>query len=326
MKKVNINDSMVNAVNNEDNDIKTINIKTATYIHISFNKIRDDIATVYFLCTDDNDKLFVLDRNIMLEDISDRIRLEFLPMAEEDNGFISSLILPRILNTYLDSYMTDFNFEIKNLFNSDDTEISITGVDMKSKNKYKFTMNTDIFSSIAFINDYIFDTVDNEHDLASAVTIGSKSSSIANPAEFFIVDNIDNIEALASTSIHRGEKKNIFKSLFNKNKTDNSTVAIIMKVAKYSNKDTKDTASILTTFDIGKSYDNSKFRGKTVEDIQDSYFTDADQYLSKFSIMDIRIDDKSYTIIRANNKDGIAKLFVFDTNAMEKIKYLIDKY
>ena len=42
--------------------------------------------------------------------------------------------------------------------------------------------------------------------------------------------------------------------------------------------------------------------------------------------MDIRIDDKSYTIIRANNKDNIAKLFVFDTNAMEKIKYLIDKY
>ena len=70
-------------------------IKTVTPYKITFNKKNDkEVATVMFLCRDDFDKLFIIDRNIIVKDEDHRAELECIPFAEDnefDFGFCNAL-------------------------------------------------------------------------------------------------------------------------------------------------------------------------------------------------------------------------------------------
>ena len=299
--------------------------KTVTPFNIAINeKSKKKIATIYFLCRDEDDKLFIIDRNLILESEEDALMIESLPFTEDlENDFVSNKILTRSLNAYLPAYIIDMKFYINDGFEKDSNPTLYTyGVNVNTKENIKIKMSADIFACMAFVDSYIFDGVDCEYDLALATVAGSKI--IDPPAEFFLIDKIESIVSMANAVVNK--KKGFFD--FFKKKDLGTTVGIVLKLNRFISKDEKETVSLLTPFDVGVTFDESKYRGKTIEQIQDEYYGDSDQYVATLNITNIRLYgiDKEYMIIRGKNKDKKVKLFLFDASMKEELNHLINTY
>lgn len=181
-------------------------------------------------------------------------------------------------------------------------------------------MNSEIYCAMKFIDDYIFNTmIENEHDLQLATIVGSKEN---NDVEFFVVDSIENIVNMVST---KKKPKGIeaIKSIFDREADTN--IGLVFRASR-TTPEKKEIVSILTPFDIGVELDKSKFKGDTVEDLENNYFGDSDQYVATLIINDTHIEvvDKSYMVIRGKTKNGTTKIFLLDNaiknDLIKKIK------
>ena len=90
----------------------------------------------------------------------------------------------------------------------------------------------------------------------------------------------------------------------------------------------KNIKQVLTTFDIGKDYPDSKFKGDTIDTIQNKYYGDSDQFVSTLTVEDTRLlgVDKQFMMVRAKNKNHKVYVFLLDVSATEKITKLIEAY
>lgn len=345
---MNMNDKIINDIENvfEDQeetikeytekedikeDIKTITIKTATpfnatVLEASFTN--KTIGTIYFICKDNDDKLFILMANYILESEEQINYFYSLPFYKDyEFEFVSTKIVNNFLVNCLDSYVSDLDFTIDNLNDIHSIpDVYISANKVSTKEKVNLKMNPEIFSCIAFINSYIYDRIDNIHDLTLATVAGSKSNDNYF-VEFFVVDKINSVISMApaEVSVKRKGLSKIFGLKKNKYET---TVGIVFKVSRFINNTDREVAHILAPFNVGTTFDNSKFRGNTIEKIQSKYYGDSDQYVGTLIINNIRIYgvDKEYMIIRGKRKDKVVKIFLLDSAAQKELNFLIDSY
>lgn len=322
-------------------DDTVVNIKTATPYNIQIINHDPDNgkygkAIVTFLARKDTgtdkDQLITFSIGYQLTKENEDFICDLDCVEDDEIEFIGRRILNKSLINYLDSYIIfDLTFTSEDKFDKDeDPHFLVDVVEANTKQNKQLRMTADIASCVMFIDSYIKDMIENEHDFMLATTAGSKVSQ--SPAKIFVVDSVESIVEMAGAVIDDVyEGKNPFKKIVNKIKKPkrvySTTVGLVLKVSRFVDGN-KETDFILSPFDVGAEFDNEKFRGKTIEDIQGKYFGDADQYVSTLMIPEAHIKgvDKSYMVIRGKNKSSELKLYLFDHSAQEAIKHLIDTY
>lgn len=309
-------------------------IKTVTPYKITFNKKNDkEVATVMFLCRDDFDKLFIIDRNIIVKDEDHRAELECIPFAEDNEfDFVNSKICTNLLLGNLDNYICDMKFSIpKENIKDVNPIMSVKLTNVKTKEDILANINADTFVALSFIDSYIHENIINEHDLALAVIAGSKEKD-DKMVEFFVVDSIDKIIAMAPAFVELKPKKSLFEKIqsfiLGDEENDHPTsVGIVLKVSRFIGNE-KEIVQLLTPFDIGVEFEEEKFKGDTISSIEENYYGDSDQYVTTLTINSIEIGgvDKTYMIIRAKAKTGAIKLFLLDYSIQKELQEKINEY
>ena len=292
---------------------KSYTISQFTPMTIMTTKSPDgkDIAALVFLCKDNyTDLTFNLVINYFIENDEQRKAVEKNPIHDNVN-YISKRLASNMILSALPCYITDMNFYYNKKADNPNEVFYMFAVPNKEENTrhvVKFNMSSDIFSALAFIDDYVVSDSHNIHDLQIATVAGYKPLDRVMAVSF--IDTIDSIVSLAPAS--------------DKDSTD---VAVVFKTLEFVDASTKNVYKILTAFDFGKKYPKKKFRGATIHDLEESYGKDIDQYISNYMIeCRIRNLDKDYLIIKAKNKDGIAKLFFLDNDIQKKVEELIEMY
>ena len=292
-------------------------------------------ATVSFICRTVDDKLVTLNKTYHIPSADREEFLEDTGMMEDDDlDFIGKRILTRSLINYLPVYNSDLTLETEENFDKvEDPHFIIKAIEGSTREEVKLRVSADTGSAIKFIDSYLVDDVINDHDLQLATTVGSKVSEF--PADIFVVDHVDSIVAMAGAVVDYDESANFFKRIFNKifrrkksKSIYDTTVGLVAKVSRFKDKDTKENYFVLIPFDIGVSFPEEKFRGKTIQSIQEEYFGDADQYVSTLTIplTHIKGVDKDFMVLRAKNKDKKLKLFLIDNSVKEELIHQINNF
>lgn len=311
-----------------DNKEEYLILKTATpYNATVMNAHGVSVGTIYFLCKDGDDKLFILMRNYILNSEEDKMSIWSLPFYHDyDEEFASGKIVNSLLNQCLDTYVSGMEFSVDDSFKkTSNPSVYLKASSISTKEEVVIKMTADIFSCMSFIDSYVFDKVDNDHDLTLATVAGSKV--LDTSVEFFVVDKIESIVSMAPAEVHV-KRKGLAKLFGTKNKKYNTTLGIVLKVSRYISNNEREIVHILTPFDVGVEYDESKFRGNTIDNIQSNYYGDSDQYVGTLMISSVRLlgVDKEYMVIRGKSKDKIVKIFLFDSSVQQELKSLIDSY
>ena len=269
-----------------------------------------DIAAVVFLCRDALQRYtFTLTINYYIENDEQKKQIENNPI-HDNNNFLSKRLASNIVMNTVDGYITDMKFFYnKEGYPSNKFCLFAVSNDEKKNNEiYRFDMSADIFSAIAFIDDYVATDSHNIHDLQIATVAGYKESDKLVTVNF--VDNVDSIVSLAPAATK-----------------DSEDIALVFKVIEFTDANTKNVYKILTTFNFGKKYPKKKYRGATLATLEEAYGKDVDQYLSNYMIdCHLANIDKNYLIIKAKNKNGLCKLFFLDDDAISRIEELVEMY
>ena len=306
-------------------------IKTITPYKITFKKKDErDIAIIIFLCRDDNDNLFIIDRNIPVKNEDHLSDLECIPFAEDkDYDFVNDNICTNLLLGHLDNYVCDMKFDIsKEDMKSSDPVLKTTLTNVHTRETKVAAIGADTYAALTFIDSYIAEDIINEHDLALAVVAGSKENT---KAEFYVVDSVDKIVAMAPAVVDLKKKKNFIEKLagiFKDDVDDHPTsVGMVLKVSRIVGTE-REVVQLLTPFDIGVEFEEDKFKGNTISSIEENYYGDADQYVTTLTINSAKIEgvDKTYMIIRAKSKTGDVKLFLLDSSVQKELQDKINEY
>ena len=310
--------------------------KGAVPLYVSIVEKKDDkgevvdtIAVTTYLCKGDKEPLFVMNRVYSCKDELERASFECLPYAQYETDFVSRKIEANWIKKDLNSYTTNFQFYLPEGFEKEKSPIVYTyGIAISDKHKQKIVMNIDTFSSLLFLDKYpVTDASDNDHDLATAVVNSANIKDVNT--ELFVPTDLK-ILSIADATIQDEPLGFIekLKAKFSKYEKVSTNIAAVVKFEKPLTNGDKEYNTLLMGLDIGVVFDNDKFKGKTIEDIENSYFTDIDEYVSSFMIPDTKIYgiDKEYTVIRATNKNKDIKVFLLDKSISEEINNKINDF
>ena len=279
------------------------------------------VAVISYICKDDRDELFVINRAYNINGEEQKLAFECLPFAEFDTDYISRKIEVKWLNSSLPHYTTNFQFYMDENNNS----IYTYAIKSSDRKKYKINISNEIFMSILYIDKHPIVDDDNDHDLSLAVLNGAKTFN--KDSEFYIVNRADVI-AIADATYREAPETFIdkIKAKFAKEELVSTNVAVKLQLFNYAKPD--ESLQLLAPFDVGVVFDDAKFKGKTIDNLEENYFEDRDQYISNLIVMDAKIYgiDKSYMIIRAINKNKESKIFLIDNVVKEQINNKINEY
>ena len=308
-----------------------INIKTITPLDITTHE--DDEKKLYFatlnlLATTSDDTMIIVSKNYYANDSLDLEFTKLNPLSVEDQ-FCNRNITDHVLFANLPRILTELEFSVDEDYATNENPIvSCLGRRIDIENPVsadhtdtKLEFTAEAYSAVTFLDDYIMAGDSNEYNLSMATCVGSKYPD--EPVTFFKTDDITSIATMC-----RAEKKdtNPFKKLFHREK--NTSIGLVINCMRYKPDKSIETVSLLTTFDIGKDYPDSKFKGDTIDIIQDKYYGDADQFVSTLTVEDTRLlgVDKQFMMVRAKNKNHKVYVFLLDVSATEKITKLIEAY
>jgi hypothetical protein len=309
---------------------KVISLKTITLYNI-YKKELEDGNTVYieyYYCTDDENKPFILNKNINTEIFTDigidpEDILDDLPMIESEFDFIGRRILYHNIPKVFPSYTTTMTFHVDEGYEtSENPIIYIRAINLQTKAKVRIDMSADIFAALAFTDSYITEGINCEHDLTLATAISSKELDTA--ARFFRVRNIKILDMCSTEK----EEPGLIKKITNKVKGEECTsAAIALQVADKSDniwQEDCNVVSLLIIFDIGEYCNNTE--GCTIDTIQNKYYGKQNQFVATLTINDVLLnnDDTSYMIIRGKDSEGTVRIFLFDYKEIYKLKSLIN--
>ena len=308
-----------------------INIKTITPLDITTHE--DDEKKLYFatlnlLATTSDDTTIIVSKNYYANDSLDLEFARLNPLSVEDQ-FCNRNITDHVLFGHLPRILTELEFSVNEDYATNENPIvSCLGRRIDIENpvsadhtdtKLEFTAES--YAAVTFLDDYIMAGDSNEYNLSMATCVGSKYPD--EPVTFFKTDDITSIATMC-----RAEKKdtNPFKKLFHREK--NTSIGLVINCMRYKPDKSIETVSLLTTFDIGKDYPDSKFKGDTIDTIQNKYYGDSDQFVSTLTVEDTRLlgVDKQFMMVRAKNKNHKVYVFLLDVSATEKITKLIEAY
>lgn len=295
-------------------------IKTVTpFIINSREKNGRIIGTLTFLCLDGNDELITLNRNYILNDEDENDILKLIEF-HVDSMYSNAIICGQLVMNHLPCYISDFKFEVEN---TSDNRVFLNATETRDNSIKRFEFTPEVYSALNFIDDYIFkEEIENDYDLRLATAIGSKENL---DSKFFVVNNIDSIISMVSTDRKPEGLFGKIRDVFDKEVS--TSIGIVFKATGISD-ETSETVSLLTPFDIGVSFDKSKFKGDSVEDLQNNYYGDSDQYVATLIADESRLYgiDKEYMMIRGKSKDGKVKIFLLDSSIKEQLIHMIKDY
>jgi len=307
----------------DSNDEFTITCKNAVPVSSSVDeKDNKKIATVTYLCKDENDSLFIINRILPVNDEFEELSFESLPFSTFDSEYITEKIERHWLNHCLPRYITNFQF-----YSTDDySQIYTFGI--KLGDKYKIKMSNEVFMGLLYLDRYpMKDDSDNEHDLSLAILNSAKPLESEKDAKFYKINKIEILEMADAT--YREEPTGFFtklKNKFSRNELVSTDIAVKFRLYNYNNPE--ESIQLLAPFDVGVVFDDEKYKGTTLESIQKDYLKDADQYVANLTVFEVKLNgvDKTYMIVRGENKNKEVKLFLIDDILKEQINTLINEY
>ena len=79
--------------------------------------------------------------------------------------------------------------------------------------------------------------------------------------------------------------------------------------------------SILTTFDIGLKFTEDKYKGNTVESLQETYYGEDNQFVSTTLIENASIQNsgRKFMLIRARNEAGDIRVFLLGNDVIKEL-------
>lgn len=280
------------------------------------------IANTYYLCKDVNNELFMINRITSLKDEEERLSYECLPFAEYDTDFVTRKIETRWINSCLERITTNLQFYVTD----DYSAVYTYGISSRTGKKKIVTFNKEVFMGLLYVDRYpLSDEDDNEHDLGLAVT--NMAKPLDKDAKFFKVGDVKVISIADAT--YREEPTSFIDKLkikFSRNELVSTNIAVILKLIDSENPDV--SLQLLAPFDIGVVFDESKYKGNTINSIQENYLKDETQYVANLTVFNAKLYgiNETYTIIRGNNKSKDSKLFLLNDNILKRITDLINNY
>ena len=258
-------------------DYNTDDFVLATVTPFSMNKNKAvDITFMnfYFLAQSITNKTYILRTSYLIENELEDALMEDIPF-NVDNNFSSFRICADIVNNNFPQFITDFKFNINEISNNEgETQytFSITARELNNGvpgTVVTFELNSDIFCSLKYIDNYIFEGEVNNYELSKA---SISARIVDNLSEIIMIDNIDRIVAIAPMP-------------------------------------------------------RKKFKGMTIDKINNTFLSDSDQYLQIFSeFCHFENTDKEYLIIKGKNKDNINKIFFMDSTNRLELETIIGEY
>ena len=286
-------------------------IKSFTPLGFSINSSEfvGTVGTLSLLCVSKSDKIFTMCTNYLFEN---ELELEIVKDGLEfydESTFISNKFVSNILLTHINSFITDFSFTYnKDIDNDEKFDFKAKFVHQKEglqPDIYTFSVTSDIYASMKFIDQYIFSSIINKHDIGISTVHGYNIREKAT--DVIIVDRIDRVISLAPMN---NDKNNI-----------NYAIEFVVKdINNNSN-------TILSTFNLGQTFNKKKFKGMTIEKLEANYLVESDQYIQGFLTFDkFKNIDKEYLIIVAENKDNEYKIFLLDSTIRTELETMVGDY
>lgn len=216
-----------------------------------------------------------------------------------DNNFISFTISSKIINSSLPSYATDFNFE----FDKDNESFYFKARRLNSETEQDtiiFNCTSDMFASIKYIDNYIFEGSSSDYMLGLAAI---SSMDKDEPSKVIIADRVDRVIAMAQIG-----------------KSDTCAVEFVIKR-------NDESYTVLTTFSFENSFSKKKFKGMNIDKLNNNFLKESDQYLQLFTeYARFSNIDKEYLVIKGENKDKDEKLFLLDSTLRIELESMINNF
>lgn len=306
MKKLMLENLSYNVDNNKEKDTQDI-FNTEEDLRIISGSVLDFtvsvtknmlVGTLIWLCESASGKIFLLNTNYLVSELEERIIRESLFGTYYQ--FVGSRLSTDILLNKLPVFNTDMEFSIQEPIENNYNDITLKALISKHNRDIIFHMNIELFSSFRCIDNCMLE-LSFGTDIHSAIFSASKS--LESNTEPFVIDNIDSIISMGVVT--------------------KNTYAVLFRATRYIDKGVKESVLLLSTFDLGVRFKRSKFKKSTLE----SYLSDSNEYIGSlfFDCKFINID-KSYTCIKAKNKNNINKLFLLDNGVKEQLMTMIKEY
>lgn len=293
-------------IENKRNDYRIENIVPFS-MSVTDNPQNPDtkIASLFYIAKSKSGITFALYTSYLLEDEYEVEQIKHNYPFHVDNNFASFRVAQNMIINSYDIFVTDFKFT----YNEDikDYKFSIKALRQDKDGVHEtvqFNMISDVFASIKYIDSYAYDIAINNHELSLASITATDDVPNTNPTRMVVVEKIDRIVAMAQIK--------------------DSTTCGVEYIAKTED-DEKYT--ILSVFNLGEKFHKKKFKGMTVDKINNTYLREADQYMQMFSdFCKFENIDKEYLIVKGRNKDNSTRMFMMDTTVRTELQSLIGEY
>lgn len=256
-----------------------------------------DISTLFFIIKTKSGKIRVFYSSYLSEDEFDNDFVRELPFHVENNFLTFRIFADTVINSFT-TYITDFIFDYNP---EEEYPFSIKSKNINNANgPEKFYMSSDIFFSIKYIDNYIFEGHNVDYELSLASISGVESDRLS---KIIMVDKIDSISAMVQLK-----------------KTTTYAIEFVVMNGE-------DKYTILSTFDLGKKFNKKKSKGITLDKLNDTFMKDSDQYLQVLSeFCKFNNIDKDYLIIKGKNKDNENVIFMINEDVRIEFEKMISEY
>jgi hypothetical protein len=262
------------------------------------------IAILSWLARMKDGSLLILVSHYMIESEAEELYVQSLPFFS-GNMFSGSKLAFDFVAGRLAQLITDWEFT-----KVEDNKFSINAAAISKEDNnsklFTFYTNTKNYSSIKFIDNYVFQCIVNNHEVSiAALEAGIVEEDVVDIVN---VNDIKSIVAMAPAEYKKSSN-------------------VVLEIEVEDSNESKDTYKILLISNIGTVYPNKKFKGMNVNRLNSSFLNEENEYIQLFQFNDVyRIIDAEYMIVKGKNKDKKSKLFVFSPIIKNKLVELIKAY
>lgn len=263
------------------------------------------ISSLFYIAKSKSGITFALYTSYLLENDYEEEQIRYNYPFHVDNNFTSFRVVQNMIINSYDIFVTDFKFT----YNKDikDYKFSIKALRQDKEGVHEtvqFNMISDVFASIKYIDSYAYDISINNHELSLASITANDDVPNTDPTKIVVVDKIDRIVAMSQIR-----------------KSTTYGIEYIVKT------EDDEKYTLLSVFNLGHKFNKKKFKGMSIDKLNNTYLKEADQYLQMFSdFCKFENIDKEYLIIKARNKDNTTRMFMMDTTIRTELQSLIGEY
>lgn len=311
------------------------------------------IASLTFLCVDGCDNFFTVTRNFLLENVMENEALKELDLHIDNLGTNIKICVDQIINRSK-CYVSEFDFQIHSV---EDKVIYLPCYESGSGEEKVFELNADCYMGLKYIEDMIYRCAVGEDTFFNFATLIASKGAFSTG--FFEIQDIDGVIALASGKrTPRGFFAKI-KSIFSKDKGSDNLAVVIKgrrrppkpwpqydgnptydaetRARKDKEAEEKaqreweamedDEVTLMMPYSTdGVFYKKDKFKGMTIELMENAYYGTEEQYSTTLTNYNCVIGGKNYTALRGKNKAGDVQIFLLDDDNMAKLNKLIEEF